>query len=504
MSLDCMVFKVASNSCYPYQTVRRSDQTLTKLPDHLNEAMSACEEPAYRSGRSIFPKGLFSGTWKEKPSFHITVDREDRRYNTLDHIQGHIAIVCPVDTPFEDLSIEFIGETRTNIDHISTPTGVPSFAVGYHKFLRLEQPNVLREWRNERVFRAKQLYFFHFDFVLPKFLLPGTCRHPVIKEGVRHAHLVLPPSLGYETKGDVGSRDVLSDMVSIQYKICTSFRYITHDHREARSTASHSMIVHVVPTIQTRLDCSLLSFDWSQKTSTAGSTTLRTVPFHTSHDRISFRSLHSHEVCYLDNSSNFGGGGLSMILHLEIRFESSQPCAIPTKIQGLDVKLQARTSMACSPFHDYATDDDLLRHDLSKRIHYRTITLTSEHVRDTSWTRVPSYEGNNVSVCQHSTSYITGILLPVVIPEDVAHVPSFQSCLVGRQYSMSVRLLVGQFPWVTSVEIGIPLLILSEHLASSTDLPLGHTTEEECLPSYETKHDDMRSDIGARHIWRGM
>lgn len=220
--------------------------------------MTTCAQPTYRSSGSIFSGRLFTKGLGKQPSFRITVDRYDHQYDALDRVWGQVAIVCMIDTPFRDVNVDLVGETCTNIDRISTPTGVTSFAAGFHKFLTLEQPDCLRGWQGERVFKAGRPYFFPFTFTIPDELTSNICQHPIADENVRSSHLKLPPSLGYHRRGLLGSSDTLSEKVTIRYLIRTSFCHLKAGHRTSALTSSERLIIHVVPTMQDRNMRSLL------------------------------------------------------------------------------------------------------------------------------------------------------------------------------------------------------------------------------------------------------
>jgi hypothetical protein len=489
--------------------------------------MTTCAQPTYRSSGNVLPEGLFKRLPRSQVSFRITVDRHDREYNTLDRVWGQLAIVCMTDTPFRDLTVELVGETRTNVDRVSTPTGVPSFAAGFHRFLVLEQPACLRDWEGERVFKAGRPYFFPFTFTIPDKLPPNVCQHPVADEKDRSSHLTLPPSLGYGTRGLLGSGDTLAKMVTIRYMIHTSLYHLEADHR----TGAENLIIHVVPTIQDQSIGALLPSANTSPVPTSVNV-LRSLLFFKSPQTISLRSLRPYETCYLDRnrSQYYGGGTLSLLLQIELRFESVGRCAEPPGIRSFDVELQARTAMACIPFEENTADNELRSCDVSKLLHCRTVHLTTTPVGTLDWTKIPGYGDHNAR-----SSFTANVSLPVTLPQHVAHVPTFHSCLVSRDYAIQVRARSHQFIVGTRATTMVPLLVclggssrlnssqlsdiipefapgLSSGLQTVTN-PQRDSQESSpwqeddvaCLPSYREDDTINAGDVReARHIWRGV
>lgn len=213
-----------------------------------------------------------------------------------------------------------------------------------------------------------------------------------------------------------------------------------------------------------------------------------------------------------------------------MRFESAGRYVIPPSVRSFDVELQARATVACIPFEDNAVDNKLRSYDVSKLLHSRSIHLTTGSFDTFNWTSIPGYEDHDLK-----SSFTASVSLPVTIPEHVAHMPSFHSCLVSRDYAIRVRARLQQFPTGTSAAIFVPLLIilggstrgdssqpsnismeLSANLPSGpeglTNLPrdsqatlFWHGDEAVDLPSYKG-HDRVNAEDlrEARRVWQGI
>ena len=177
-----------------------------------------------RRGSSGLQDALTWGT-KRKGEIEIVLDGKNdfvRTYSTYDEIKGHVTVQFEKDTHIGDMSIAFEGQSRTFVEKIASASPTVGRTTGRHVFLRVQQPIERGSLPEYNMAKAGVTYRVPFTFVVPDRLLPHICTHKVCHEGVRQAHLKLPPSLGEPMltgEGNTLMDDLSPEMAQISYMI---------------------------------------------------------------------------------------------------------------------------------------------------------------------------------------------------------------------------------------------------------------------------------------------
>lgn len=143
-------------------------------------------------------------------------------YTTHDEVKGNVILKFEKNTVVDDLDITFEGSTITYVEKIATTAPTTGRTTGRHTFLKLLQPVEVECLPENRIARAGESYSVPFHFVVPDRLLPYCCSHKVDNDQVKHAHLHLPPTLGYSMLAEDGQTlldDLAPDMSKISYCI---------------------------------------------------------------------------------------------------------------------------------------------------------------------------------------------------------------------------------------------------------------------------------------------
>ncbi|OAQ62363.1 arrestin (or S-antigen) [Pochonia chlamydosporia 170] len=112
-------------------------------------------------------------------------------YTPGDLISGHFTIETPFDVEVNSIDISFLGSTATR-NYVQPD---PIYAT--KPFMKLCMPINDSSFPDRHVFKTGTVYSIPFHFVVPSQLLMGSCRHGCKNSVVQERHLRLPPSMGF-------------------------------------------------------------------------------------------------------------------------------------------------------------------------------------------------------------------------------------------------------------------------------------------------------------------
>ena len=184
------------------------DTSYTSIPGTM-PSLLATTVPAYGSRARSLPSNILPGprrastltsiVLRKKNELDIVLDGEAEfvhSYSTYDEIKGHVEIKFEKDVQIDELVITFEGQSSTYVEKIATTAPTTGRTTGKHTFLKLLQPVDSDQLPQCNLMQAGVTYTVPFTFNVPDRLLPYVCSHKVEHEEVRKEHTQIPPSLG--------------------------------------------------------------------------------------------------------------------------------------------------------------------------------------------------------------------------------------------------------------------------------------------------------------------
>lgn len=429
-----------------------------------------------------------ASTTKKKPEIKIHLNSQRKVYSTLDKIDGCAEITAPVDTPFGELSIEFIGTTRTFVDRMSTAAAVSAKSEAYHNFLRLEQPGLERAYPRDKILKAGETYRFHFVFAVPQQMLLRSCNHKTVHDNVRDAHLLLPPTFGdRELAGKDGTLDDMApEMASVRYGVFVKLYKLVDDGDKVKryplSTKARRM--RIVPAVEELppLDVGDNQDDRSRS------------DYYTRREKKLKKGILKSKLgtlvmeaeqpksLHLNAPDSVEKPPVTTIARVMLRFEPAEGVTQPPRLDKISSKLKVRTFYGTTARKDFPMKGDC-EFDASKGMHGESIELSSRALGKVEWRiedpanpRVPLQQRrasaqlastvDQTWVPDPSSTYTPGtpfqvaeIQVPVTLPTNKNLVPSFHSCLISRVYILALSLSLQTAGLGGSVDLRIPIQI---------------------------------------------
>jgi len=115
--------------------------------------------PSFGSGDNLALTARLRTLYQvQKPDIKIDLSRDARSFTTGDQIDGTVSITAAVDTPFDSIDIEFIGSSRTYVEHISSAAAMSGRTEAHQQFLKLQQPRLHLLYPSDRILCAGQTY----------------------------------------------------------------------------------------------------------------------------------------------------------------------------------------------------------------------------------------------------------------------------------------------------------------------------------------------------------
>lgn len=167
---------------------------------------------------------------------------------------------------------------------------------------------------------------------------------------------------------------------------------------------------------------------------------------------------------------------------LSLRFDPSSTTSQPPRLGGLTTKIKASTFFAVRPSEYFPSHTTMVAHfETMKGLYDTSVSLNSRCVEAVSWTKhkpAPAYTRRNsdsststssdsddqlVADPKENTIYYTAtILVPISLPSTKTWIPSFQSCIASRFYTVDMCLSIhtpGTGVPATTVTLHIPIQI---------------------------------------------
>lgn len=416
-----------------------------------------------------------------KPEIKINFDNPKKCYTTLDRLEGTVVITAPLDTPFADVHIEFVGTSRTYVERLTTATAATGRSEAFHQFLKLLQPDTDQYYPTECVLKAGVTYEFPFIFAVPQQLLPRCCSHTIHSSAARDAHLRLPPTFG--DKGLAGAlEDGAPDMASVRYGVFAKVTEIKVKGDDAwRSTiASKARRIRVLPVIETQppLDVHNEDGDYTMRKER----TIRKGMLKGKAGTLVMEAAQPQalQVQSYDNPD----ARTNSMATIMLRYDPIDENSAPPKLGNLSSKLKVTTYFASTARHNIPTRATSLT-DMTQGIHTDQLNLSARCMTNVEWAKHGPSQTAAMTRRDSATSlhsswsggipapsetykgkafYTARLVVPIQLPTSRAFPPTFHSCLISRSYSLRLDLGVSSTGLGPSTELKVPIQISTEGL----------------------------------------
>lgn len=431
------------------------------------------------------PAKLRSLVQGQKPDIRISFENPKKTYTTLDRIEGIVTIVAPVDTPFEDITVEFIGTSRTYVERLTTAAAATGRSEAFHQFLRLNQPDVEQDYPEDYVLRAGVSYQFPFIFAVPQQLLPRCCQHKVSNDATREAHLHLPPTFGDKdlTIRQKSLDDGAPDMANVRYGVFARITELKSRNDEIwkATVASKARRVRVIPATETQppLDVHIEDGDYVMRREKqirkgmlkgkAGTLVMEAA------------QPQALQVRSYDNPEARSNSMATIML----RYDPLEENTPPPKVSNLSSKLKITTYFASTARHRIPSKTASLT-DMSQGLHTEQFNLSSRCMANVEWVKNgPSEDSTPLARRDSATSmsatwtgatpepsenykgktyYTACLVVPIQLPTNRAFVPTFHSCLISRVYALKFDLNISSVGMGPTMDLKLPVQISTEGL----------------------------------------
>jgi hypothetical protein len=420
----------------------------------------------------------------QKPEIKINFSTNQRVYTTLDRIEGTVTVIPPVDTPFDQIDIDFVGTSRTYVERLTTAAAASGRSEAFHQFLRLQQPGLHQLYPEDLVLKAGKIYEFPFVFAVPTQLLPRICQHSVQSDAVRDAHYHLPPTFG--DKGLTSSKnsdDMAPDMASVRYGVFVKITELRTKGDDAwrSAIASKARRLRVIPAVEEQppLDVHVEDGEYllrKEKSIRKGLLKSKIG---------SLVMTAAQPQAFKMRSYNNPESRMSTMATVMLRFDPLDENSAPPKLGNLSSKLKVTTFFASTARNTFPTKH-ISMFDLSQGLHTEQLSLSSRCVANVEWTKQQptSHELQRRSSTTSNSSLETGdipdasegykggvyytarLLVPISLPTNKAFVPTFHSCLISRVYTLKLDLSISTGGIGPSMEVKVPVQISSQDLVS--------------------------------------
>jgi len=426
---------------------------------------------------------------KKRPEIKIHLNSQRKVYSTLDKIDGIAEVTTPVDTPFSEITIEFVGTSRTYVERMSTAAAMSGKSEAYHNFLRLEQPNLERLYPLDKILKAGQTYRLPFVFVVPQQMLLRSCNHKTVHDNVRDGHLLLPPTFGdRELASKEGTLDDMApEMASVRYGVFVKIQKLVSDGEQQPKRyqiASKARRLRIVPAVE-ELPPLDVEDDQGDRQKT---------DYYTRREKKLKKGILKSKLgtllmeaeqpksLHLNAANSESRPPVTTSARVMLRFEPAEGVTQPPRLDKITSKLKIRTFYATTARKDFPTKGDC-EFDASKGLHGESLELSSRAISKVNWRtedpvnptaplqqrRASAQLASAVDqtwIPDPSSTYTPGapfqvaeIQVPVVLPSNKNLVPSFHSCLISRVYILSLSLSLQTAGLGGSVDLRVPIQI---------------------------------------------
>jgi hypothetical protein len=369
-----------------------------------------------------------------------------------------------------------------------------------HRFLKLTQPIEDAQLPQPRVFEAGKTYEYPFTFAVPEHLLPKACVHKTHHDGVREAHLQVPPSFGDPELSGYGST-LLDDMAPMMAKVLYSIKvqvfkiHPSDDNQLLIVDASKKL--RVKPAFEERPPLDLDMYVKHEDYCLRQEKTIRKGMLKGKLGKLVMETSQPKAFKLPAVPAGAPVPAVSTKVKLALRFDPADENTQPPRLGSLNSKLKVATFFASTPRMGYPSRTTLA-YDGSQGYISEFLNLSSMCLANVDWRKHESWESpasrrdsavsedsavstvhsnSSVSVAipepslgyKGKTFYTATILVPLSLPTNKNFVPSFHSCLVSRVYGLHVNLSCNGQAVGSSVTLKLPVQIASEGSVSSLE-----------------------------------
>ncbi|KAE8378303.1 hypothetical protein BDV26DRAFT_292400 [Aspergillus bertholletiae] len=374
-----------------------------------------------------------SSSLKVSVSIHIAGSSDSRPvvFTTSDKIEGVVTITVAEKTAIDDINITFEGMSR-----VMTWGGMngPPLIGTRQTFMKLHHPIETGAYQPASILEPGWCYKFPFTFVVPKSLPLTAYDHEAGNAGVTKYYTRLPPSMCKETDTECYSIKYFVRVV-IPRPLCgkgQTTKSLVNTVRPVKIVPSgimDSSISFVLNTLTSRKDLRIRSGWRGRRTGH--------LTFLASHAEPILSPFRQIDTTVRPNTS----------IQLDFAY-NPVGTQLPPRLRKVYPKLNLVTSFHATRREEYPPFIQTKSSGLARGNHVESLTLPPIDITSTKWTGVSS--ANTSAVCSRQchqpmfsteqASYTSSILVPISIPEHKDIMPSFQSSLISRSYTLELIL----------------------------------------------------------------
>lgn len=419
-------------------------------------------------------------------------------YTSGSLINGKAIIIPGQDVFLNRIDIVFTGIAATRTDFAQTK---PSFSS--LPFLKVYMPLQGRLSSGKTTIKAGQPYTVPFHFVVPYQLPIGSCDHDCKSDVVRKSHLNLPPTIG---PWDVD--DEAADIVQIEYAIKARVIVTQSMGEPVHHLRSHHLL-KILPGLT--VDRALTITARDERYTLSKTKTIRKSLFSKRSGQFTATSTEPRAVMLSADGRRASTSGAS--ISLEYAVDSLE--TPPPNLSSVAIKLVSTTFFSSLPANRLPNLGPRTTNDGNPSLSLcRSRTLSCTTIGGKLWENITmksfhdSFQRRNSqadlggtdtslgagSVIRHSARLY--IPFEVIDNRNDFILPSFQSCLISRTYTLRIILTVGRTN--TTVTLTVPLQIGVESTTQPGQEICNDDSYHRCLrptsessnslPSYDDLH----------------
>ena len=308
---------------------------------------------------------------------------------------------------------------------------------------------------------------------MPRRLLPQICRHFKQNVHVEHFHTMVPPTLGDHMLAS-NDKTLLHDMTPytshIDYMVRVSLlRKSCPEDRVTKTLAESIKKVRVIPIVVEEPPVSLneMSGYCTRKVKIVKRGLLRG-----RQGRLTASAAQPKPV-QLSSPSCEATESVSTVAVLHLRFDP-EGNEQPPQLGSLTSELAVHTFYSVAPWEDLVRPSGLVSFSVSGRgLYTENVPLSTMCVASAQWMKhsdtvrrvsVRSTMSEELTTAGRGTYYTASVVIAITLPKTRAFVPTFQSCLMARIYSLELSLSyqpAGKTFLTPTVSLSVPIQITS-------------------------------------------
>lgn len=384
----------------------------------------------------------------------VTIQLDSELHFTSSTLTGRIIVDIASNIPATQSKIEvqLIGETKTYVKKCHTGLSSSGSRSASHVFLALTQVIADFSHPDSLILGATGILDLPFEFVIPRYLPNHICRHPVQQEGLRQLHLSAPPSLGRNSFYKQRANDMMPWKVSINYRIVARIL----DQKNLPTSCSTKKL-QIFQSLDPQLP-QLYDFPGQDRIPRVDKTLWKSIFSGPS----GVLRMHSDKPTVFQLPWDYPQRlrPLNKSITIQVRFYPASSRNMPPILDTLRLKLKATTWYA-DRGRSVVPDMECFQSDPHQDVHHETISKSSWALKNVKWNsetdisttlgvsqdddRLWSPASNATRSgkrheCRRIVYFEAEIMVPITLPENRTFVPTFQSCLVSRTYSVDLDL----------------------------------------------------------------